>query len=582
MRALNLLLCTFFGSACFACDPSASNSRADIEAAAGATSETGVGAAGQGSASEAGAGGDPVSQTMPAEAAGAGSADALGSGGNAPSGMASGGTGGDRAADMSFGGQPASGAGGAGMGGTGTGGAGTGGAGAGAGGVGEAGSGSGSATDPDPSGVTSIVASPLALTPSFSTAVTDYYVRCAAGENALTLTTTRGEATTVEQLTVTPGQAVTVDDRYWVRCLPPDFPVLTVTRPGTPTPGYYLLNASKYGLVLDTNGVPVWYTQGSAVLNVESPAPNTLSLMPNYAAPVANDSIFPFQILSLDTNVAINVGSPNGQTDVHELRTAPNGNRLLFTAPLTSGVNLTGLKSFGDNATILDCEIEELSPSGELVWSWLASEHIDPARESLEPALVTQPSTFVDVFHCNSIEPDETGNLLLSVRHANALFYIERSTGKIKWKLGGTEYNQDGAALISVHGDSQGTFSMQHDARFQPNGNVSMFDNHGAGTGVARGIEYAIDHHAGVATPVFQFLGTGPSQFQGSFRRSADGESVIGWGRVPGDPRSLTEIDANGQEVFNVGLGAGNVSYRAVKVPLTQLDIQLLRSSAGK
>ena len=51
--------------------------------------------------------------------------------------------------------------------------------------------------------------------------------------------------------------------QYWIRCLPSDFPVLTVAHPnpGGPTPGWYLVNgkatssdARPYVMVLDTNG----------------------------------------------------------------------------------------------------------------------------------------------------------------------------------------------------------------------------------------------------------------------------------------------------------------------------------------
>jgi hypothetical protein len=43
-----------------------------------------------------------------------------------------------------------------------------------------------------------------------------------------------------------------------------------------------------------------------------------------------------------------------------------------------------------------------------------------------------------DPFHCNSIDVEPaTGNLLVSGRHMDSIFYIERSTGKILWKMGG-------------------------------------------------------------------------------------------------------------------------------------------------
>ena len=107
-----------------------------------------------------------------------------------------------------------------------------------------------------------------------------------------------------------------------------------------------------------------------------------------------------------------------------------------------------------------------------------------------------------------------------------------------------------------------------------------MFDDHGGSAGVARGVEYAINLGNKTATPIFQYLGTGQSLFQGSFRRQADGHSVIGWGHVAKDPRTFTEIDAQGSDVLDVTLTA-TIAYRAVKVPPGQLDVALLRATTA-
>jgi hypothetical protein len=291
-----------------------------------------------------------------------------------------------------------------------------------------------------------------------------------------------------------------------------------------------------------------------------------------------------FDIHDLDTSSVASILAVGGPTDDHELQALANGDHLLFTYPIESGVDLSGLQSFGTNETMAACEIQEVDLAGNLVWSWRASDHIDPVKESLEPMTDSfgEGGTLVDVFHCNSIDVDGSGNLLLSMRHANAVFYINRSTGQIEWKLGGSPYNKDGAATIEVVGDPETTFSTQHDARFRPNGNISMFDDHGAGQGVARCVEYAIDHTANTATVAWQYLGKGQSGYEGSCRRYADGENLVGWGYVAGDPRIVTEVDGNGNDVFDIAVSGNNPSYRAVKVPLSQLAIGLMRATAGK
>ena len=436
-------------------------------------------------------------------------------------------------------------------------------------------------------GVSNIAASPLALTPSFNPAIHDYYVRCSSGTNALTLAVTDSTGSVSTALNLVEDQLVSVRDDYWIRCLPPDAPVITVTTDadqGAPTPGWYLVNSAAFAFVLDTNGTPVWYARGPTMLNVDSVTPNTISFAPNSTGPFGFSAATRFEIHSLDTLAVSTVQAVGSPTDAHELRLLPNGDHLLLTYPIQSHVDLTGLQTFGSDETIANCQIQEIGPTGQLVWSWLATDHVDPKQESLEPATdMVNGTTVDDVFHCNAIDVDPSGNLLLSMRHANALFYIDRTSGSVEWKLGGAPFNKDAAAYFQIVDDPQVTFSMQHDARFMPNGDISLFDDHGSMSGVARGVEYSIDHDANTASLVFQFVGTEQSVAEGSFRRYPDGHSVIGWGFLPTNPKVLTEIDADGEDLLDIALSpVGNQSYRAVKVPLSQLDVTMLRATAGQ
>jgi hypothetical protein len=427
--------------------------------------------------------------------------------------------------------------------------------------------------------ITGIDMNPLALVPNFSPDVHDYYVRCAAGDNAGTLTVWLSNGMSWQSAyDVVEDQAVVVSSTYWIRCLPHDFPQIGVTKTGTPTAGYYLVNAATYGAVLDTNGTPVWYTRGSAVLNVDSPATNTISLMPNSTSPYGWDPDTRFDIHALDVSSVATIQSSAASIDGHELRVLPNGDHLVFSYPTETGVDLTGLATFGSNENMADCNVQEIDPQGDVVWSWLASQHVDPVRESIEPASnKINGVSVVDVFHCNSIDVGPNNDLLVSFRHANAVFDVDRTSGNVLWKLGGSDYNADGAEKITP----DDAFDMQHDARFTSTGHVTLFDDHGAQPGVARGVEYTIDHVAHTASMVFHFDGTGRAQYEGSFRRYADGHSVVGWGYVPGDTRVITEIDEAGNDVFDVTF-TGGPSYRAVKVPLEQLDIALLRATAAQ
>ena len=154
------------------------------------------------------------------------------------------------------------------------------------------------------------------------------------------------------------------------------------------------------------------------------------------------------------------------------------------------------------------------------------------------------------------------------------------------WKLGGTPYNKDGAQILTIQGDPETAFYLQHDARFRPNGDISLFDDHSAAAavpGVARGVEYALDLGAGTAHVVWQYQGAASSAFLGSFRRYADGTNLIGWGSYTGSTNlALTEVDAAGHDLLDMVFESrGNWSYRAEKVPIGTFEIEVLRVTTG-
>ena len=214
------------------------------------------------------------------------------------------------------------------------------------------------------------------------------------------------------------------------------------------------------------------------------------------------------------------------------------------------------------------------------------SDHVGVDEALTTPRLaatrVVASKTVGDIYHCNSIDVAASGSVLVSARDTNALFMIDKSTGTIRWKFGGTPTNLDDAQIILPVGDTGGPFSGQHDARVRPNGDISLYDDHSGGTGPARGVEYAFDLGAGTASPVWQYAAPDgvPASATGSFRRSADGnENVVGWGFRPGS--GFTETDAAGAVRTTLTFPDGDLVYRVVKQPPGALDVNLLRETAG-
>jgi len=144
--------------------------------------------------------------------------------------------------------------------------------------------------------------------------------------------------------------------------------------------------------------------------------------------------------------------------------------------------------------------------------------------------------------------------------------------------------SKDGAQILAFQNDPRNGIIEQHDARFRPNGNISLFDDHSF-AGPARGVEYALNLTNGTATLVAQFPSplAQSSLATGSFRRFSDGHSVAGWGITGsmGNAALLTEFDAAGNDVLDMSFGSGVQSYRVLKAPLAMFDRQLLRHTAG-
>jgi hypothetical protein len=131
-------------------------------------------------------------------------------------------------------------------------------------------------------------------------------------------------------------------------------------------------------------------------------------------------------------------------------------------------------------------------------------------------------------------------------------------------------------------------------------GRISLFDDESQAPGPARGVLYDVvvgggdagaigcdgratldGGVAGQATVAWQYRGQLSSAATGSFRISADGSRVIGWGPGGAPNLAFTEVDSNGNDLLDFSFSDGNVTYRAIKLPLSAFDVELLRSTAG-
>jgi hypothetical protein len=345
---------------------------------------------------------------------------------------------------------------------------------------------------------------------------------------------------------------------YHVRCLPPDFPTWEYEQLLQPRHGLYVVTpalgagAKAYAIVFDDHGVPLWwYGSNPGPIDAKFLANGQIAWWSQFGA---GDG---YQIRALDGTVEHTVSAVGGSTDIHELQQEPNGDYLVISYQPREHVDLTAFGG-GADETVVDAVVEEIDSAGQEVWSWSTQGHIglEETGRWWPTALAKSPH---DIVHMNAVEPVGDDAILISLRHTDAVYKVDKTSGKVLWKLGGTWTPKS----LTVSGDPQGAYPLggQHDVRLQPDGTISIHDNDTNLPNPPRVVRYEIDEEARTATMVEALTDPkAPSSFCcGSARRSSDGSWLISWG----GNSLVTEFDAAGQRTFRLGFGGSAFSYRA-------------------
>ena len=190
--------------------------------------------------------------------------------------------------------------------------------------------------------------------------------------------------------------------------------------------------------------------------------------------------------------------APGGKAQQnHDLNRLPNGNTLVMA-------KLTHVVPALDTEPVNDQAIYEVTKDGDIVWTWVSSEHLDElgftTTEAKELLVSKRMRPRSSIFVINDMQPlgpnrwypgDERfhpDNIMIDSREASFMAVIEKRTGRIVWRMGpdypgaydfskrigGTKFPRP-VSLISG----------QHDAHMIPEGlpgagNVLAFDNHGS------------------------------------------------------------------------------------------------------
>lgn len=174
----------------------------------------------------------------------------------------------------------------------------------------------------------------------------------------------------------------------------------------------------------------------------------------------------------------------------------------------------------------------------------------------------------VDYLHFNSIFIDKKdNNFIISARHLNQVFKINRIDGNILWRLGGS--NDD------FNLPNEQKFSHQHHATVLQNGNLLLFDNGNTNSPqVTRIMEFSLDESSKLANLVWMYLPENRySNFMGSAQRLENGNTFIGMGGnsldyIQANKPDILEVNNSGEVIFElsfVNQPKSIFTYRAFK-----------------
>ena len=252
------------------------------------------------------------------------------------------------------------------------------------------------------------------------------------------------------------------------------------------------------------------------------------------------------------------------QANSHEFVALSNGNYLLIAydeQPYAMDTIVVG----GDpNAIIEGLIIQEIDSNKNLIFQWRSWDYF----HITDNIYLDLTSSLLKFIHANAIDIDFDGTILLSSRHLDEITKINRNSGDIIWRWGGSQ-NQFALSTNDY------PFSYQHCVRSLGNNRYILFDNgnysgqYNGGSNISRGLEYELDTTLMLAIKRWEFIHPDSlyGKAKGSIQRLPNKSTLINWGKDPKNNTGavITEIDSNQIITFELETNYGTTIYRAHK-----------------
>lgn len=192
---------------------------------------------------------------------------------------------------------------------------------------------------------------------------------------------------------------------------------------------------------------------------------------------------------------------------------------------------------------------------GQLVFEWDSTDYPELYALNSAADYYNKSEYWTDYIHLNSVAVDPAdNNLVLSLSNADTIIKIDRTSGKILWKLGG---------LADEFGLSdEQKFSHQNDVRITSDGAITMFNNgvpkvtvdeNGQTVfGQSTIIKLRINEASKTLVSFEEYACDGAySPDMGSAQELSDGRYVVGWGERYTATPLFSEIDfKSGKTLF--------------------------------
>jgi hypothetical protein len=372
----------------------------------------------------------------------------------------------------------------------------------------------------------------------------------------------RGDSVVVPVLGLLPETTYLMQPVAWGRCGPVDGPWLSFTTGALPadlpryrtsgsdpSPGYVVIGAMPYGLVIDNTGRVVWYhrfPEGTG-LNFQAQPNGHFVARPPVAATA------PARWIEIDPLGAVvrTMGCARGLSPrFHDLILEGDGSYWTLCDEIRT-MDLSSLGGYPD-AQVMGTVVQRLSPEGLLLFEWNPFDHFAltdvPASE--------RAGRQVNWTHGNALDLTGDRQLVVSFRNLNEITKIDTRTGAVIWRMGGL------ANQFTWEDTPAPAFLAQHGLRVPGGSELLLLDNLGHSDG-SRAERYRYDE-AGRTVRLVQSYGADAgvmAQLGGNTQSLPGGRALVAFG----NGGRLAEYDDGGRVVWRIEGDAGYV-FRAQRI----------------